>query len=133
MAAVDKGAMDTSGNGLGEISDRLGVGRVLERENHDPVLPGGRILPGEHPVLAVLRGHDVVDGTRVDDDRVGDHRSSRIAHVYRVDPVTDGAQVAMPTIGVEPELRRLELDGETTDERRRTARVAGAYLDDRLR
>ena len=79
VAPVDERAVHAAGHRLGELRDRLGMRRILEGEDHDPVLPGGRILPGEHAVLAVLGGHDVVDVPRVHHHRIGDRRPRRIA------------------------------------------------------
>lgn len=54
--------LDAPRHAVGELRDLPGVRRVLERGQDDAVLPVGGALAGMHEVLAVRRGHDVVDG-----------------------------------------------------------------------
>ena len=129
VAPVDEGTVHTTGDRLGELRDRLGMRRVLEREYDDPILAGGGVLPGEHAVLAVLGGHHVVDGARVHHHRVGDPRAGRVAHVDGIHPVGDGGQIAVPAVGVKPEFGSAVLDRKPPHEGGRAADIAVADLD----
>ena len=104
---VHVGAVHTARDRFRELGDRLGVGGVLEREDHDAVLAGRRPLAGQHAVLAVLGGHDIVHDAGVHDHRVGDRGLRRIGDVDGVHAVADGGHVSVLAVRVHPDLARV--------------------------
>jgi len=133
MALIDIGRVHPPGDRLGEIRDRPGVRRVLERQHHDAVLARRCPLAGEHPELPVLGGHEVVDGPRVHHDRIGDERLGGIAEVNCVDPVPDRGEVAVLAIGMEPEFRRGHGDRQPAYQGHGPPDIPRPHLHDRFR
>ena len=103
---VDEGGVDATGHPLGELADHLGMGRILQRSDDDPVLAVGRALPGVDQVLAVRRGHDVVHPPGIRHQRVGHDRVGGIGDVDGVHPVAaaTSAEVEVLAVGVNPDL-----------------------------
>jgi len=82
-------------------------------------------LPSHDAVLAIGRGHDVVDDPCVDEDRVGDPRVLRIADVERVQTIADRAQIGILAVRVRPELGGRQFgDGHSAERRRRAPDIA---------
>ncbi len=102
---IDEGGVDARGHALGELGHDLGVQRIVEGRDHDPVLPVGRAFPGEHHDLACLIGHDVVDQPGIGLDRIHDPRIGGIGYVDGVEPVAAerGADVGDLAVRVDPD------------------------------
>src|SRR4051794_17602165 len=129
VTLINERAVDPAGDSLGELGDLLGVGGILEGEDDDPILAGGGALAGKYAVLAIFGGHDVVDDPGIDHHGIGDHWTARVTDVDGVHPVSDRAEIAVSTVRMQPELRRLQLERHPTDQRRRPPRISGTDLD----
>ena len=124
---VHENRMHPAGDAIGELCHGLGVGGVVQRADHDAVLPVARAFAGEHEEPAVGEGHHVVDASCVRDDRVGDDRMRRIADIERIQHVAPGAgtQVRVLAVLVEPHFFRAESRaGQASDEGKWPAHVA---------
>ena len=99
-----------TGDGFVVVGDDLRVAGIARVEDLDPVLPVGGTFTGEDAVLAVFRGHDVVEDAGVRHHRIDDRRICRIVDVDHVGAIGDRGHVGALPGGVHPHLGREVLD-----------------------
>ncbi len=75
---VNKRAVHAAGNSFCIFGNWLRVCRIGGVEKGNAVLAVGCAFPGNHQNLAVCRGADVIDESRVDFDRVRKFRMRRV-------------------------------------------------------
>ena len=132
IASVNECAVHPTSYRVGEFGDWFGMGRILERQHHDAILPGRGAFPRQYSESAVLRGHDIVDRASIHHHRVGDDGGGWVADIDGVNPVADGAQISVLPVGVQPELRCTEFEWYSPNQSAGPADIPGPHLDCRL-
>jgi hypothetical protein len=129
LLLVDEDRVHTTRDTFRKLGNRFRMRRILDRANHDAVLPVRRPLTREDEKLSVGRRHDVIYTSRVGDDGIGHNGFGGIADVDRVHHVaaTAGAEVGVLPVRVNPDLLGAEpCAWESADNRRSAPDVAVA-------